>query len=348
MYDTGVDGQLVASDMESLAKAARKSQQDSRWSYIGGAADDALTQIEETADKLCAVFNAISRQGGVPASLIIMPSHQTWAKGAGLTRAFERTNTQRTRKFSEIRDRLDRVMSTENVKVRTTVDASPQGKHAWPDCDVAMLVECKTNLEFLDWIASHVATLQAECQRLSSLMIAPLIKGRAIVPGALQVMSSVGVLPALEFESRWCGKLGVSCFKGAALQAFEDAFGNMLSFYATRELLTGKELHDVERAYIQRAGQTSQSAFDRFQSMVSEKPSESSALSVGLLAELNTAFAAEDKQADARPAVDLARQLLSGFADGQQPTNLTDIQNAVLAVRITLIELDMNELPGDA
>jgi len=40
--------------------------------------------------------------------------------------------------------------------------------------------------------------------------------------------------------------------------------------------------------------------------------------------------------------------LLSGLADGQQPTNLTDIQNAVLAVRLALVELDMNELPGDA
>jgi hypothetical protein len=154
-------------------------------------------------------------------------------------------------------------------------------------------------------------------------------------------MSSVGLLPATEFESRWCGKLDVPCFKGVALQAFEDAFGNMLSFYATRELLTGKELHDVELSFIQRA-------FDRFQSIVSEKPSESSALSVGLLAELNGKFAAEDKSADARPAVDLARQLLSGFADGQQPTSLTEIQNAVLAVRITLLDVDMNELPGDA
>jgi hypothetical protein len=348
MYDPAVDGYLVASDMESLAKGVRKSRDDSRWSYIGGAPDDALTQIEETADKLCAVFNAISRQGGVPASLIIMPSHQTWAKGAGLARAFERTNTQRTRKFSEIRHRLDRVISTGNVKVRTAVDTSLKRSHAWPDCDAVMLLECKTYLEFLEWIASHVATLQAESQRLSSLMIAPLIRGRAIVPGALQVMSSVGLLPATEFESRWCGRLDVSCFKGAALQAFEDAFGNMLSFYATRELLTGKELHDVELSYIQRAGQTSQSAFDRFQSIVSEEPSESSALSVGLLAELNGKFAAEDKPADARLAVDLARQLLSGFADGQQPTSLTDIQNAVLAVRIALLELDMKELPGDA
>jgi hypothetical protein len=348
MYDPAVDGYLVASDMESLAKATRKSREDSRWSYIGGAPGDALTQIEEMADRLCAVFNAISKQGGVPASLITMPSHQTWAKGTGLTRAFERANAQRMRKCSEIRDRLDREMSTGNLQVRTTVDASSQGKHAWPDCDAAMLVECKTYLEFLEWTASRTATLQAESQRLSSLMIAPLIKSSAIVPGALQVMSSVGLLPATEFESRWCGKLGVSCFKGEALQAFEDAFGNMLSFYATRELLDGKELHDVELTYIQRAGQTSRSAFDQFQSMVSEKPSESSALSVGLLAELNAAFGAEDKPADARPAVDLARQLLSGFADGRQPVNLTDIQNAVLAVRLTLLELDMNELPGDA
>src|SRR5215208_6923825 len=143
--------------MESLTKAARKSREDIRWSYIGGAPDDTLTQIEETADKLCAVFNAISRQRGVPPSLIIMPSHQTWAKGAGLTRAFERLNTQRMRKCSEIRGRLDREMSAGNLKVRTTVDASSQGKHAWPDCDAAMLVECNTYLEFLEWIASRVA-----------------------------------------------------------------------------------------------------------------------------------------------------------------------------------------------
>jgi hypothetical protein len=122
----------------------------------------------------------------------------------------------------------------------------------------------------------------------------------------------------------------------------------MLSFYATRELLNGKELHDAELTYIQRAGQTSQTAFDRFQSLVSKNPSQSSALGVGLLAELNAIFTAEDKPADARPAVDLARQLLSGFADGQQPTSLTDIQNAVLAVRFALLELDMNELPGGA
>ena len=122
----------------------------------------------------------------------------------------------------------------------------------------------------------------------------------------------------------------------------------MLSFYAPRELLSGKELRDVELGYIQRAAQASESAFDRFQSIVSEKPSEGTALCVSLLAEWNAAFAAEDKPADARPAVDLARQLLSGLADGQQPTSLTDVQHAILAVRITLIDLDMNELPGDA
>ena len=209
-----------------------------------------------------------------------------------------------------------------------------------------MLVECKTYLEFLEWIGSHGATLQAESQSLSSLMIAPLIKGRAVVAGALQVLSSIGVLPATEFELRWCGKLGIPCFKGAALQAFKDAFGNMLSFYAIRELLTGKELHDVELANVQRAGQTSQTAFDRLQAIISEKPSKSNALGVGLLAELNAKFAAEDKPADAKPAVDLARQLMSGFADRQQPTSLTDIQSAVLGVRVALIDFDMNELPG--
>lgn len=347
MYDPTVDGYLIASDMESLAKTARKSREDNRWSYIGGPPDDALTQIEEVADKLCAVFNAISKQGGVPASLIVKPSHQVWAKGAGLTRAFERTNIQRTRKLSEVRDRLDRVMSSGNVKVRTTVEASSERKRAWPDCDAAILVECTTYLEFLEWVASYATTLLAESERLSSLMIAPLIKDRAIVLCAMQVMSSVGALPAPEFESKWHGKLGVSCFKGAALQAFEDAFGNMLSFYATRELLNGKELHDTEKIYIEHAGQTSQSAIDRFQSIVSEKPSESGALSIGLLAELNAAFTAEDEPADAKPAVDLTRQLLSGFADGQEPTNLTDIQNAILAVRINLLELDLNELPGN-
>ena len=347
MYDATVDGYLVASDMESLAKGARKSREDIRWSYTGGA-PDALAQIEETVDKLCAIFSAVSKQGGVPASLIMMPSHQTWAKGEGLSRAFERTNTQRTRKGSEIKDRLDREMSAWSLRVRTTVAQSPQNKSALPDCGVAMLVECKTYLEFLEWIGSHVATLQAESQNLSSLMIAPLIKGRAIVPCAVQMLSSAGLLPATDFESKWSGRLGVSCFKGPALQAFEDAFGNMLSFYATRELLTGKELHDEELAYIQRAAQTSEGAFERFQSIISKEQSQSGALNVALLAELNAKFTAEDNPADARPAVDLVRQLLSGFADGQQPTSLTDIQNAILAVRITLLELDMNELSGDA
>jgi hypothetical protein len=178
-------------------------------------------------------------------------------------------------------------------------------------------------------------------------MIAPLIRGKAIVSCAVQMLSPVGLLPATEFESRWCGKLGVSCFKGAALQGFEDVFGNMLSVYTTRELLAGKELHDVERNYIQRAARTAESAFERFRSMVPDDPSSPSALSVGLLAELNAAFTAEDKPPDARPAVDLARRLLAGFADGQQPTSLTDIQNAVLGVRMALLELDMNGLPGD-
>jgi hypothetical protein len=348
MYDPAVDGHLVASDMESLAKAVKKSREDSRWSYIGGGPDDALTQIEESADKLCAVFNAISKKGGVPASLITMPSHQTWAKGAGLSRAVARADAQRTRRCSEIGARLGQLMSTENVKVRTTVTPSPQNKRAWPDCDAAMLVECKTYLEFLEWIGSRVTTLQAESQRLSSLMIAPLIKDRAIVPCAVQVLSSVGLLPATEFESRWCGKLGVPCFKGATLQAFEDVFGNMLSACATRELLAGKELGDAEREYIERAAQASESAFERFRSMVSNESAGPGGLSVGLLAELNAKFSAEDKPADARPAVDIARQLLSGLGDGQQPTSLTEVQTAILVVRMALLELDMNGLPDEA
>jgi hypothetical protein len=348
MYDSALDGYLVASDMESLAKAVRKSREDSRWSYVGGPPDDALTQIEEAAGKLCAVFNAMGKQAGVPATLITMPSHQIWAKGSGLNRAFERTNAQRTRKCSEIRGRLVAAMSSENVKVHAVVDASPKGKNAWPNCDVAILVECKSYLEFLEWVAPRIATVQAESARLSSLMIAPLIKGNAIVPCAVQMLSSVGLLPATEFESRWCGKLGVPCFKGAALKGFEDVFGNMLSVYTTRELLAGKDLHDVERDYIQRAARTAESAFELFRSMIPDDPSSPSAPSVGLLAELNSAFAAEDKAPDARPAVALARQLLAGFADGQQPANLTDIQAAILGVRMALLELDMNGLPSDA
>jgi hypothetical protein len=82
--------------------------------------------------------------------------------------------------------------------------------------------------------------------------------------------------------------------------------------------------------------------------MIPDDPSSPSAPSVGLLAELNSAFAAEDKVPDARPAVALARQLLAGFADGQQPANLTDIQAAILGVRMALLELDMNGLPSDA
>ncbi|WP_316171762.1 AAA family ATPase [Bradyrhizobium sp. SZCCHNRI1058] len=347
MYDLAVDGYFIASDMESLANAVKKSREDTRWSYVGGPPDDALTEIERIAEKLCAIFSALSKQAGVPASLILMPSHQAWSKGAGLARAYERAGTQRERKFSEIKDRLDRALSTENVKVRTEVGASSQGKHAWPGCDVLVLLECQGYLEFLEWVAPRVAALQAESLRLSSLMIAPQIKGRAIVQGALQVLSSVGLLPAAEFESRWSGKLGVPCFKGCALQAFEDAFGNMLTFYATRELLAGKELLEAEIGYIQRAAQTSESAFERFKSIISKEPSESGVLSVGLLAELNAIFTAEDKPAGARPAVDLARRLLSGFADGQQPTSLTDIQNAILAVRLSLFEYDMKELPED-
>lgn len=348
MYDPAIDNHLVASDMESLAKVVKKSREDSRWSFVGGAPDDALARIEAAAEKLRVVFSAMSKQGGVASSLITMPSHQMWAKGTGLIKAFERTQAQRMRKFSEIRDRLNRVISSENVAVHTTVDASSSGRHAWPDCDVAILVECTSYLEFLEWLAPRVASLQAESQGLNSLMLAPLIKNRAIVSCAVQVMSSIGLLPTSEFESRWCGKLGFACFKGAALQAFEDVFGNMISAHATMELLAGRELHDVESGYVQRAAQTAGSAFERFRSMVSSGSSDISATSVGLLANLNAQFSAEDKAADAKPAVEVARQLLSGFADGQQPTSPTEVQTAMVAVRMALLERDMNDLPDEA
>jgi hypothetical protein len=155
-------------------------------------------------------------------------------------------------------------------------------------------------------------------------------------------MSSVGVLPAPEFEARWSNRIKeVSFDKGVAIRAFEEAFGNMLSFYAARELLSGKVLHDVERTHIERAGELATQGFDRFQSIVSDRPSEMSAVSVKFLSDLNRAFTAENNPADAKPAVELARQLLSGIGDDQQSATPTDIQSAILGVRMTLIEFDM-------
>jgi hypothetical protein len=168
------------------------------------------------------------------------------------------------------------------------------------------------------------------------------MKGRIFVSCALQVMSLAGILPAPEFEARWSNRIKeVSFDKGVAIRAFEEAFGNMLAFYAARELLGGKVLHDVERTYIERAGEVATQAFDRFQSTVSGKPSEMSALSVRFLSDLNDAFTARDNPADAKTAVDLVRQLFSGFGGDQQSATPTDIQTAILAVRMALIEFDM-------
>jgi hypothetical protein len=115
----------------------------------------------------------------------------------------------------------------------------------------------------------------------------------------------------------------------------------MLSFYAARELLSGKVLHDVEQAHIERAGELTTQAFDRFQSIISDRPTELGALSAKFLSDLNGAFATDDKPADAKPAVELARQLFSGLGDNQQNATPTDIQSAILGVRMALIEFDM-------
>ncbi|HWV51656.1 hypothetical protein [Pseudorhodoplanes sp.] len=343
IYDGSVDGCLLASDMEGIAKGAKTSQEDKRWSYIGGAPDDALIQIEETASGLREVFHAVSKQGGVPSSLVMMPSHQMWGKGTGLNRARERAKTQHQRKLAELKQRLDAALSAEGTKVRTTCDPSIEDKkRGWPDCDVCVLVECQTYLEFLQWLDGHAARLQSESQHLNSLMVAPVMKGRVSVSCALHVMSSVGVLPAPEFEARWSNRIkGVFFDQGAAIRAFDEAFGNMLSFYAARELLSGKVLHDVEQAHIERAGELTTQASDRFQSIISDRPTELGALSAKFLSDLNGAFATDDKPADARPAVELARQLFSGLGDNQQNATPTDIQSAILGVRMALIEFHM-------
>ena len=70
----------------------------------------------------------------------------------------------------------------------------------------------------------------------------------------------------------------------------------------------------MEQAYIERAAAASQQAFDRFQAMISESPSEMEVLAaVKLLVDLNKVFSNEAKSPGAKPAVELAQQISAGI-----------------------------------
>ena len=229
LYDTTVDGLLVASDWEGISKGVKSCRADSRWSYVGGAPNEALDQIAEMADRLYEIYCAVSKHGGVAPSLVFMPSHQTWGKGTGLKKAYERYTRQLQRKVLEICNRLDRAFSTELLKVHVIYDPSPVNKKGiWPNNDVCLLAECEAYQQFVEWLARNAAALRSESKNLSSLMVAPLLKKQAIAPYALHITSSIGVMPAPEFASRWGDKIGFPLHSGAALQAFEEAFSNML------------------------------------------------------------------------------------------------------------------------
>ena len=345
MYNTSVDGLLIAYDMERIAKAVSSCRSDVRWNYVGGAPTQALDQIERMALNLYGIFRATSKNDGVAHSLVTMPPHQTWAKGTGVAKAHDRAQLQAERKIAELKLRLTKSLSDSDVKVHaTSARLDPKGLGHWPDHDICVLAECVSYVSYYEWLGLRTETLKSEAERVTSLVAAPVVDGQVIAPCAVRILTA-GLLPEPEFSKNWTEHLGRPCFTSPALNAFEQTFGNLLIVHGVTELLDGRALLDVERSFIDECRAKADAALAEMSAAVDATPTTFMVEVLKFLRGLDNTFsAAHDRQMGEKPAVEIAREVVPTF-EGREPS---EIMLAVLGTRMALIRRDVDQLPREA
>lgn len=341
-YDSSIDGWLLAFDMERIVKATATCRKDPRWMYVSGAPVEALQRIEQLAQRLYESFLATSKQGGVPLSLVMMPSSQTWTVGAGVGKAHNRAARQRERKLAEIKTSLATRFVSETIKVHfITARPTSLGASSWPDDDICLLAECASEVDFLGWLGANVESLQGERNHLASLTVAPIIGGRIIVPWALRILSTA-VVPETEFAGRWKDSTDWLLFESKTLPAFEEAFGKMIELYAVQELMAGRKFLAAELRYLEECQAKSHAALKSLRDTLSDQP-ELLEFIVEFLTRLNDSFTAPVTLENTKPAVELARQLFAGFGVTKSDS-LTDIQVEMLKYRMIIVERELEQL----
>ena len=346
-YDSSIDGLLLADDMERIQKAVKSSRQEPRWSYVGGIPSDVLDHIESTARNMSRVFLALSKQSGLQPSLILMPSHQTWAKGMGVSKACQRSETQRERKVKELKAALAKQLSTVTITARPMSSRPVSNKIShWPDDDICILVECASNIEFWEWLEQHQKTLFQTKATLTSLAVVPLIRGYVIANWALQIIPGIGVLPSTDFVQHWSGKADWPLFVSPTVQAYDEALGHMLTFYATQEILADKPLLEAERTYLEGCRQKIEQAMNALREALSPWPAEQSEPLLRLFSDLNHIFA-NAGSAGERPAVELARVVFAGLG-ASKDVQPSEVLISIASIRTAFTEMDLSRLSPQA
>jgi hypothetical protein len=340
MYDASIDGLIIASDMERVVKAVRSSRSDVRWNYVGGPPAGALDQIEKIAVDLHDIFRSMSAHDGVPSSLVTMPTHQTWAKDTGTGKSVERAQAQAERRIQTLKLSLEQTLSGDDAEVHAlSARLRPEGSAHWPDHDICVLIECATSANYFLWLEHRIEALKSRAGTVNSLSIAPLLDGQVIVPCALRILN-MGPMPYPEFSKHWSAHLSRSCFTSPTLEAFEEAFSNLLVVNAAQELLQGRPLLDVERRFLDECREKAEKATDGLSIATTAMPTSFMANVLTFVRGLDETFTNTRLDTPgARPAVETACEVAPSFDGLASETKL-----AVLQIRLALIQLDFDRL----
>src|SRR5262249_24625539 len=249
LYDPLVSADALVTDAERIEKSVQSCRKETRWSYVGGAPTGALDTIERIARDLFVIFSALRSLATSAQGLVMMPSHQRWAKGRGLASAHDRAKALAERQVSAIKSRLSSAFAAGTTDVTVAAKAAEKRSYTWPPFDICLLVECPGLVEYFQWFGEKLDALKSEADKLPSLTTLPVIAGRVFVQCAVRVYG-FGALPEPDFARLWTSDITLPFFTSAAAEAFDEVTSNIVLVYAAAQLLGERSLLPVENDFL--------------------------------------------------------------------------------------------------
>jgi hypothetical protein len=330
LYDAEVNAASLARDFERIGKSVASCRKDSRWNYVGGLPIEILNGIEQTATALKYIFDTISAWGDSARGLVLMPSHQAWAKGQGLNNAYKRAEALTERKLKDVKTHLVDMLS-KGAKISTVARRAERESYVWPPYDICVLVECTSVTEYYGWLIRNIDILKSETTKFVSLRTVPVIADKIFAQCATRIYNFGHILD-IEFTIIWGSHLQQPIFRSLVADAFDEAISNTLFVYAPAQLIGDRDPLLAERNFFEAAREKAESAFKTLCKLCSLKPSEAGAEAIRFVTTLNEACL-DRTEVSANPAVVITKELL--FNRDESPSQ---IQLDLFGIRLFLIQ----------
>ncbi len=319
LCDPQVRRELLAMEMESIAKSIQSCRDDMRWTYVGGAPHALLDELVQLTEGLRQVFLSGVSLGA---------SHDAWGRGSGVRRALERVRVSAERQTSTLKERLAGLLSIPGVSVSVLAQRLSGSRNTrWPEVDVCVMATCDDLVTYLTWFASKIPDLQSEVPKLNSLVVVPVIKERVIAPCATQLLSRFSPMCDPGFAERWGAHSPKKLHVSSVCSSFDQALEAILSLHATKELLVGKNLLPAESSFMDECEKKATQALTELSGALKGPQGEA-------LADATTFLVSVHQNSSERSATEVVRQIMPG-AD-------SELASDAAIHRLVLIQSDLD------